>query len=49
VQADGAVAEVELGLQEGQDVALDVEEVGEEPERQVAIPGDGSPRPLSVA
>src|SRR5438105_131703 len=39
MQADRAIAEAELRFEEGDDVALDVEEIGEHPQHQVAVPG----------
>ena len=47
MQAHGPIAELELGLEERNDVALDVEQVGEEAQQQIAIPsGRIAPDPL---
>ena len=49
MKTDRAVAKVQLGLEEREDVALDVEEVSEEPQHEVAEPSDlAAPHPRCV-
>ena len=39
VQADGGIAQPQLVAQEGDDVALDADDEGEEPAQQIGVPG----------
>ncbi len=49
VQADRTVAERQLVAEEGQDIALDADDIGEVAEEQVAIPGKRIPSAMADA